>query len=173
MSNDKIFSCMKEDGKKFDLAIVTVANIEPDVKSLSKYLMNEKMQFISYCTKELYMCGRKEILKQFGDRFDIHQEANVIAYEYGGILENHRYPCTFNIDSISTQRDFINQYNIVGAYSLDEFENHFNAKKHMYIPLNESITLTYGSLMKYSHQITEAEKAFLQTIFDYFVEEPQ
>lgn len=171
MSNDKIFRCIQENSKDFDLAIVTVANIEPDIQSLSKYLMDEKMQFISYCTKELYMCGRKEVLKQFGDVFDICQEANVIAYEYGGILENLRYPCTFTIDSISTQRDFINQYDIIGAYSLDEFDTHFNTKRHMYLPLSEPITLTYGSLMKYSRQITEVEKVFLQTIFDFFVEE--
>lgn len=171
MSNDKIFRCMQEDTSTFDLAIVTVANIEPDIKSLSKYLMDEKMQFISYCTKELYICGRKEMLKEYGTVFDIDQEANIIAYEYGGILENHSYPCAFKIDSISTQRDFINQYDIIGAYSLDEYAQHFNQKKHAYIPMNMPITLTYGSLMRYSHVITEAEKVFLQTIFDYFVEE--
>lgn len=36
--------------------------------------------------------------------------------------------------------------------------------------MSKPTTLTYGIIMHQSGKITEAEKAFLQTVYDYFVE---
>lgn len=171
MSNDKIFGCMKRDTFAFDLAIVTIANIvEWGVKEVSQHFMDEGLQFISYCTKELYVCGRKEVIKKYGDVFDVSKPVDIVAYENGGIMDNNCYPFVFKVDSISAQKDFINQSDTVGAYSLDEFATHFNAKKYAHIPMSKPTTLTYGIIMRQSVKITEAEKAFLQTVYDYFVE---
>ena len=56
MNNSKIFQKMQE-GKSFDIGIVTVANIEPNIEQLSSFLLKSNLQLISYCTKPLYVCG--------------------------------------------------------------------------------------------------------------------
>ena len=110
------------------------------------------------------------MIKKYGDVFDVSRRVDMVAYESSGIMDNNCYPFVFKVDSISTQKDFINQSDTVGAYSLDEIATHFNAKKYAHIQMSKPTTLTYGIIMRQSVKITEAEKAFLQTVYDYFVE---
>ena len=172
MSNDKIFEKMKNEAEAFDMAIVTIANLEPDIERLSDFLWKTKLQFISYCTKNLYMCGLKETIKKIGDVFTINvcNDYSVVAYEYGGVMEAYRPDYEYQVDSIAAQVNLINHQHMVGAYALDEFQEHFNSKKHAYIPFDVPVMLTYGGLMSRNHQLTEAEKVFLQFLYDYFKE---
>lgn len=172
MSNDKIFEKMQNKADSFDMAIVTITNLEPNIEQLSNFLMNKKLCFISFSSKNLYMCGLKEIIKKIGDVFIVNAcyKYSVVAYEYGGVMAAYRADYEYQVDSISAQINLINHQNMIGAYALDEFQEHFNSKKYAYIPFDVPVMLTYGSLMSSNHQLSEAEKAFLQFMYDYFKE---
>lgn len=71
MNNSKIFQKMQE-GKSFDIGIVTVANIEPNIEQLSSFLLKSNLQLISYCTKPLYICGLKKTIEKIGKVFPIN-----------------------------------------------------------------------------------------------------
>lgn len=171
MSNDKIFEKMRGNYGTFDIAIVNIVNLEPNIDQLTEYLLKNNLQFISYCTKELYMCGNKKILASIGDYYSIEKDASiypVVAYEYGGVISSYRADYEYQINSISPQLELIDKHNMLGAYSIDEFKFHFNNRKHGYIPFDTPITLTYGYLLNGSHQLSEVEKIFLQYLLDYF-----
>lgn len=171
MSNDKIFEKMRGSHGAFDIAIVNIVNLEPNIDQLTEYLLKNNLQFISCCTKELYMCGNKKLLASIGDCFLVEKNASiypVVAYEYGGVIDNYRADYEYQINSISPQLELINKHNMLGAYSLDEFKLHFNSRKHSYIPFDIPITLTYGYLLNGSHPLSEVEKIFLQYLLEYF-----
>ena len=172
MNNSKIFQKMQE-GKSFDIGIVTVANIEPNIEQLSSFLLKSNLQLISYCTKPLYICGLKKTIEKIGKVFPINSAdapRSIVAYEYGGIMEDYRADYDYQMDSITAQLNFINQHDMLGAYALDEFKRHFHTKKHAYIPMDSPVTLTYGSLMNGNHRLSEVEKIFLQFLYENFKE---
>lgn len=171
MSNDKIFERMSGTHGAFDVAIINIVNLEPNIDQLGSYLLKNNLQFVAYCTKELYMCGKKTLLENIGPTYSIESSASiypVVAYEYGGVVGSFRADYEYQINSISPQLELINKQNILGAYSLDEFKLHFNSRKHGYIPFDTPVTLTYGCLLNGNHPLSEAEKIFLQYLLDYF-----
>lgn len=112
MNNSKIFQKMQE-GKSFNIGIVTVANIEPNIEQLSSFLLKSNLQLISYCTKLLYICGLKKTIEKIGKVFPINSvnaPRSIVAYEYGGIMEDYRADYDYQMDSITAQLNFINQH---------------------------------------------------------------
>ena len=171
MSNDKIFEKMHGEIGAFDIGLVNLVNLEPDIDQLTDYLLKKNLQFISYSMKELYICGAKKTLQKVGEIYNLEKDAlacPIAGYEYGGVINSCRFAFEYQINSISAQVELIDKQNVLGAYSLDEFKLHFNAKKHAYIAIDPPLTLTYGYLLNGNHQLTEPEKIFLQFLLDYF-----
>lgn len=170
MNNNEIFERMQSENNAFDIAIVNLLNLELSLSGLHEYLFSTDLQFVSCYISELYMCGTKKNIKRIGDMFFIDKTSvcPVVAYNYGRIIDKRPVKCDFMIDSIAAQLELINNHNMVGTYSLEEFKLHFNNKKHAYVPFDKPLTLAYGYLLKNNHKMTEAEKIFIQFLLDYF-----
>lgn len=170
MSNDKIAKKMQSGEAEFNLAIINVSSTEVNIGQLPNYLQKWNLHFISYYTKELYMCGLKKVLDNIGTVYEINgiYPFPVVCYEYGGVISKQNKMCDYQIDSIAAQKELINHHHAIGSYSLDEINLHFNHNRYAYLPFNQSLTLTYGCLLKNDHKLSEAEKTFLQFLLDYF-----
>lgn len=170
MNNNEIFERIQSENNVFDIAIVNLLNLELSLTDLREYLSNTDLQFVSCYTSELYMCGTKKNMKRIGEKFYIDETTvcPVVAYNYGRIINKRPIKCDFMIDSIAAQLELINNHDMVGTYSLEEFKLHFNRKRHAYVPFDKPLMLTYGYLLKNNHKMTEAEKIFIQFLLDYF-----
>lgn len=170
MNNNEIFERIQSENNAFDIAIINLLNLELSLSGLREYLSSTDLQFVSCYISELYMCGTKKNIKRIGDKFYIDKTnvCPVVAYNYGRIIDTRPIKCDFMIDSIAAQLELINNYNMVGTYSLEEIKLHFNSKKHAYVPFDKPLTLAYGYLLKNNHKMTEAEKIFIQFLLDYF-----
>lgn len=173
MSNDKIINKMQCGEVEFNLAIITVANIEDDLIYLPEYLQKWDLQFIALYTKELYMCGLKKIIDKIGSLYDIAEQYPflVAGYEYGGIMTKSQKLCDYQMDSIAAQKELIDHHNAIGAYSLDELMMHFDRSRYAYIPFDFSVVLTYGCLLNTKHLLTPEEKVFLAFLVEHFDKE--
>lgn len=71
MNNQKIFQEIQSGDENFDIAIVNLVNLELNLTEVMEYLCSEDLQFVSCYISELYMCGKKKVIKEIGNMYYI------------------------------------------------------------------------------------------------------
>lgn len=169
-SNDKIIARMRKNADESTLGIVSILNMASYEERAAEYFRKQSLRFVPVKTRQLYMVATKKTLQKLGKVFEVHESSKVpiVGYEYGGIMDAWYATNEYQLDSIATQLEMINHHGMAGSYSKEEFQMHFNEKKHGYIPFDRDVVLTYGYLMREDHTLTEVEELFLQFFIEFF-----
>ena len=166
--NVKIIDKIKETGTT-NLGIVSIIESKVSSFNMEEYIKGENLYLSKFYKSEMFLCGTIKTISKFEDKIykmDLDYKDPVVSYRYGvDFLDETQY----QLNSISAQKEMITNQGALGAFTLDEFNIHFNKKRYAYIPFDHTLMLSYGFIRKKDYELTQAEELFVEFLINSFV----
>ena len=177
LTQRQIYQALTADNTCADFGIAAIVDYKALKDELQQYFNELGLTFLPFYTCQLYACALWPVIRKLGDKVQRHASRPypTIAYQYDSIFApiNGTYDdYDLQINSISSQLQFINTRQAIGSFSQQEYQMFFDPKKHGRLPYDPPIIQTYGFVYAQSADLSPLTR-YVQDFIRQALHQPQ